>query len=142
MKIMCWLDTEDYSYLNSMNQKQESLDYYSYIMEVAEPDESSRVRILVVELINAKLAVGFAIPETMKMDGEQELGFISQENPTKDIPFQYKLSDEVKKVQYSGDELHKIEYAGFSLEKFYEQKEAKFYLYNLIPQNTENRNQP
>ena len=142
MKIMCWLDTEDYWYLNSMNQKQESLDYYSYIMEVSEPDGSNSIRILVIELISAKLAVGFAIPDTMAMDGEQELGFICTENPSNDIPFEYKLSDEVKKVQYSGDELHKIEYAGFSLEKFYEQKEAKFYLYNLRPAKAENKDQP
>ncbi len=144
MKIMCWLDSEDYWYLNSLNDKQASIDFYAYIMEVEEPDsqDQNKIRILVVELITAKVVVGFAIPDSMKLEGEQELGFICQEKPAKDIPLLYKLSDEVKKVTYSGDDIQKIEYAGFSLEKFYENKEAKFYLYNIRPPKPENQDQP
>lgn len=142
MKIMCWLDSEDYWYLNSLNDKEASIDFYAYIMKVSEPDKTNSVRILVVELITAKVAVGFAIPDSMKLEGDQELGFICQEQPAKDIPLSYKLSDEVKEVTYSGDEIQKIEYAGFSLEKFYENKEAKFYLYNIRPPKPENQDQP
>ncbi|MGH7885449.1 MAG: hypothetical protein ACRENO_07115 [Thermodesulfobacteriota bacterium] len=142
MKIMCWLDSEDYWYLNSMNDKEQSMDFFAYIMEVSEPEETNKVKILVVELISAKLVVGFAIPDTMKLDGEQELGFICQERPAKDIPFSFRLSDEVKKIKYSGDEIQKIEYAGFSLEKFYEKKEVKFCLFNLMPPKSENQDQP
>lgn len=142
MKIMCWIDSEEYWYLNSMNDSKQSMDFYAYIMEVSEPDETHKVRILVVELITAKLVVGFAIPDTMKLEGEQELGFICQERPAKDIPFPYRLSNEVKKITYSGDEIQKIEYAGFSLEKFYENKEAKFHLYNIMPPKPENQDQP
>ena len=30
LQIMCWVDSEDYWYLHSMNEKDQKLDYYGY----------------------------------------------------------------------------------------------------------------
>ena len=142
MKIVAWIDSEDYWFLNSMNQKGEAVDFYAYMMVATEPDDTRPVRIMVIELINAHMAIGFAIPENLNFEGGQEIGFICHENPSKDVAFNYKLSDEVKNVKYSGDDIQKIEYTGFTLEKFYENKQVKFYLNNLIPPKPENQDQP
>ena len=38
LQIMCWVDSEDYWYLHSLNEKNQSLEYYGYRFEVeAEP---------------------------------------------------------------------------------------------------------
>ena len=73
------------------------------------------------------------LPSNYKMDKEFKLGFICQEKPDQDIPLECKLSDEVKTAQYPGTDIDRIEYIGFTLEKFYEQKEVKFYLHDLRP---------
>ena len=135
IQIMCWLDEEDYRYLKSIGEKDMAVDYYGYMFEVTGGSEttggSTTVKLMVVELINARLAVGFALPLDFKIDGEFQLGFISHENPTEDIPIVCKLSNEVKKASYMGDDNEKLEYVGFSLEKFYESKDVRFYLHDL-----------
>jgi hypothetical protein len=85
----------------------------------------------VVELLNAYIAVGLVLPNNISLDGEFQLNFISQDNPSRDIPLVCKLSDEVKRTVYKGDDIEKLEYVGFSLEKFYESKGVTFYLYDL-----------
>lgn len=135
IQIMCWLDAEDYMYLKSIGEKDVSIDYYGYMFEVTGGSEttggSTTAKLMVVELINAKLAVAFALPADFKIDGEFQLGFISHENPTEDIPIVCKLSNEVKRASYMGDDDEKLEYIGFSLEKFYENKDVRFYLHDL-----------
>ncbi|MEE9213922.1 MAG: hypothetical protein V3U54_03885 [Thermodesulfobacteriota bacterium] len=134
LQIMCWVDPEDFDYLDSMSKRNEKVDYYGYLFEVEggpETGESSVVKVVVVELISAKMAVGLAIPNDLKIDGEFKIGFISHYDPNKDIPFVCKLSNEVKRTNYMGDDLEKLEYIGFTLEKFYENKGAKFYLHDL-----------
>jgi len=135
IQIMCWLDAEDYMYLSSIDEKNLAINYYGYMFEVTGGSEtmggSTTVKLMVIELINAKLAVGFALPSDFKIDGEFRLGFISYENPTKDIPIVCKLSKEVKRASYMGDDNEKLEYIGFSLEKFYENKDVRFYLHDL-----------
>lgn len=135
IQIMCWLDAEDYMYLKSIGDKKLSIEYYGYLFEVTGGSEttggSTTVRLMVMELINAKLAVGFALPADFTIDGEFQLGFISHETPTEDIPIVCKLSKEVKRASYMGDDNEKLEYVGFSLEKFYENKGVRFYLHDL-----------
>ena len=135
LQIMCFVTSEDYLYLNSMGEQNIPVNYYGYTFEVDSVGEteggSSRVRVIVVELINANMALGFAVRNDMSIDGEFQLNFTSQDNPTKDIPIVCKLSQEVKRTSYSGDDITKLEYLGLSLEKFYESKGATFYFYDL-----------
>jgi len=134
LQIMCWVDIEDFDYLDSMSKRNEKVDYYGYLFEVeggSETSGNSVVKVVVVELVNAKMAMGLAIPNDLKIEGEFKIGFISHYDPKKDIPFVCKLSNEVKRTNYMGDDLEKLEYIGFTLEKFYENKGAKFYLHDL-----------
>jgi hypothetical protein len=134
---MCWVDSEDYWYLHSLNEKNQSLDYYGYRFEIEGGTEgigTSVVRLLIIEFISAKMTVGFVTPGNFKMENSDlTLRFISHEEPTKDVPVICKLSDEVKRSSYMGDDQEKIEYIGFTLEKFYESHNAKFYLHDLRP---------
>jgi len=137
LQIICWVDSEDYWYLHSMNEKNQKLDYYGYMFEVEGGTEgigTSTVRFFIFEFISAKMAVGFVIPNNLKLeDRDFTLRFICHDSPSKDIPIECKLSDEVKKASYMGDDQEKIEYIGFTLEKFYEGNSAKFYLHDLRP---------
>lgn len=136
LQIMCWVDSEDYWYLNSINEKNESLDFYAYKFVVEGGREgmgSGAVKILVVELISAKIAVAFVIANDFKLEKDITLRFICHESPSKDIAVECKMSEEVKKASYMGNDLEKIEYIGFTLEKFYENNNAKFYLNDLRP---------
>lgn len=142
MKIMCWLDSEDYWYINSLSEQNKELNYYGYVMEVGDEDDTSRVRIMVLELQSAKLVVGFVVSLDMDLSGPMEMGLICQERPDGDIPLSFKLSDEVKKLNYTGDDIQKIEYAGLSLEKFYENKGVKFSLMDLRPVSQRNLDKP
>lgn len=135
LQIMCWVDSEDYWYLHSLNEKNQSLEYYGYRFEVEGGTEgigTSSIRLLIVEFISAKMALGFVTPKEFKLEKpELTLRFISHEEPTKDVPVQCKISEEVKRASYMGDDQEKIEYIGFTLEKFYESHNAKFYLHDL-----------
>ena len=136
VQIMCWLDSEDYWILNNMHDNDQTIDDYAYRFNVEDSSEApdpTPVNVIVVELINAKLAIGFAMPPNFKVEKEFRIGFICQERPDKDIPLEIKLSDEVKNTKYAGTDIHRLEYIGFSLEKFYEDKGAKFYLHDLRP---------
>ncbi len=139
LQIMCWVDSEDYWHLHSLNERNQSLDYYGYRFEVEGGTEgigTSSVRLLIVEFISAKMAVGFVTPRDFKLeDNDLTLRFISHEQPTDDVPVQCKISDEVKRASYMGDDQEKIEYIGITLEKFYESHNAKFYLHDLRPQS-------
>lgn len=147
LQIMCWVDSEDYWYLNTMNEKNQAVDYYAYRFVVEGGKEgmgSSAVTLLVAEFNNAKIAVGFVIPNDFKLEKEITFRFICNESPSKDIAVATTLSEEVKKTAYMGDDLEKIEYIGFTLEKFYEEHDAKFYLNDLRPkaQESEEGSQP
>ena len=137
LQIMCWIDSEDYWYLHSLNEKNQSLEYYGYRFEVEGGTEgigTSSIRLLIVEFISAKMALGFVTPNDFKLEKpDLTLRFISHEEPTKDVPVQCKISEEVKRAAYMGDDQEKIEYIGFTLEKFYESHNAKFYLHDLRP---------
>ena len=136
LQIMCWVESEDYWHLNSLNEKDESVDFYGYRFEVDDSSEApdpTPVKLVVVELISAKMTVGFAVPDTLNFDEGFKIGFICQERPDKPIPIECKLSDEVKKTQFPGTDLHRLEYIGFSLEKFYDEKGVKFYFHDLRP---------
>ena len=142
MKIMCWLDSEDYWYMNSLSEQNKEINYYGYVMEVGDEEDTSRIKIMVVELQNVKLVVGFVVSLGMDLGGPMDMGFICQERPDKDIPFSFKLSQEVKKLNYTGDDIQKIEYAGLSLEKFYQNKGIKFSLLDLRPVSQQNQDKP
>lgn len=137
LQIMCWVDSEDYWYLHSLNEKNQSLEYYGYRFEVEGGTEgigTSSVRLLIVEFISAKMAIGFVIPKDFKLEKpDVTLRFISHEQPTNDVPVPCRISDEVKRASYMGDDQEKIEYIGLTLEKFYESHNAKFYLHDLRP---------
>ena len=135
IQIVCFIDSEDYWNLDSMREKNIRVNFYGYTFEVEGLGEtaggSNVVKVRVVELLNAYIAVGLALPNNVLLDGEFQLGFICQDNPSRDIPLVCKLSEEVKRTMYKGDDLEKLEYVGFSLEKFYESKGVTFYLYDL-----------
>ena len=86
MKIMSWLDAEDYWYMNSLSEQNKEINYYGYVMDVGDEEDSSRIKIMVVELQSVKMVVGFIVPLDMDLSGEIEMGFICQERPDKDIP--------------------------------------------------------
>jgi len=97
---------------------------------------------MVIELQSVKLAVGYIVSLSMDLSGQIDIGFICQERPDKDIPFSCKLSGEVKNLTYTGDDLQKIEYAGLALEKFYQNKGAKFSLLDLRTKSEQNLDMP
>ena len=112
LQIRCWLDSEDYWNINSMNENNQALEYFCYkflVDDAGQTEGSETVTLIVTELINAHLAIGFVVPTTLEISGDFEIGFICQEKPDEPIPLICKLSDEVKKTKYDGDELHRIE---------------------------------
>ena len=135
LQIMCWVNPEDYWYLNALGEKNVPVNYYGYMFEVEGGGETSGggsvVKLMVVELINANLSVGFALPPGFSVDGEFQLNFVCNDRLSDDIPVVCKLSEEVKRASYMGDDNERLEYVGFSLEKFYENKGATFYLFDL-----------
>ncbi len=134
VRIMCWLDSEDYWHLHNMQEGNQAIDYYAYRFNVDDSSEApdpTPVNLIVIEMVNANMAVGFVLSPNFKIEKELEIGFICQEKPDKGIPLACKLSDEVKNTKYAGTDIHRIEYIGFTLEKFYENKGAKFYLHDL-----------
>ena len=139
---MSWLDSEDYWYMNSLSEQNKEINYYGYVMEVGDEEDSSKAKIMVVELHSAKLTVGFIVPLSMDLSGQIDIGFICQERPEKDIPFSCKLSGEVKNLSYTGDDLQKIEYAGLALEKFYQNNGIKFSLLDLRSISEQNQDRP
>ena len=106
LQILCWIDTEDYLYLQSMNEQNQTLNYYGYTFEVeggAEGIGTSVIRLLVVEFVSAKMAVGFVLPNNFVIEGKElTLRIVSPENPSKDIPVVCKISDEIKKGELHG----------------------------------------
>lgn len=136
LQILCMVDAEDYWQLNSFNEKGNTINYYGYVFTIEGGREgmgSSAVRLLVFELIDLKMAVGFVMPENLEIQKDFRILFIANDSPTKEIPVECKLSDEVKKATYMGDDLEKIEYIGYTLEKFYDENNARFYLHDLRP---------
>lgn len=134
MQIICWINPEDYWNIDSLIEQGSSMNYFGYKFEVqggTESAGSSTLTLHVVELVNAHISVGLCLPKDMSLDTEFKLGFICQENPTKELVVDCTLTDEVKRINYGGDELEKLEYIGFSLEKFYYEKKATFYLCDL-----------
>jgi len=134
LTLMSWVESEDYWNVNNINKGKQDLSYYAYTFVVtggSESESASSVRLIVVELINAKMAVGFILPKHVEIEGEFKIGFICQDKPTDGINFVCKLSKEVKKASYNGNELEKLEYIGYSLEKFYEEKGATYYMQDL-----------
>ena len=135
IQIVCFIDPEDYWNLDSMREKNIRVNFYGYTFEVEGLGEatggSTVVKVRVVEFLNCYIAVGLALPNNISLDGEFQLNFICQDNPSRDIPLVCKLSEEVKRTIYKGDDMERLEYVGFSLEKFYESKKVTFYLYDL-----------
>lgn len=136
LQILCMVDSEDYWQLNSFNESNRAVNCYGYVFNVEGGKEgmgSSAVRLLVFELSDMKMAVGFVTPNNLQLEKDFRLIFIANDSPTKEIPVDVKLSDEVKKAAFMGDDLEKIEYMGYTLEKFYDENGAKFYLHDLRP---------
>jgi len=137
LQILCMVDSEDYWQLDSYNESGRAVNYASYTFEVeggTEGTGNSVVRLIVVEFIDVKMVVGFVIPSGLVLEKDIRIRFICNDSPSKDLPVDCKLSDEVKKAAYMGDDLEKIEYIGYTLEKFYDGNNAKFYLHDLRPQ--------
>ncbi len=125
------IENEDYWNLDSIVSSGDSVQVYGYRFAGEDPSGSTPpVTIVVVELANATFSVGLIVSDDFK-ETDLTLGFICQQKPDTQIPVSAQISDEVKKAQYEGNELQRIEYVGMSLEKFYENKGAKFYLLDL-----------
>ena len=145
LRIMSLIQGEDYMNLHSMNENNVAINYYGYTFEVeGGPEETGGkglVKVIVFEFSNAHLALGFAVPVEKEIEDKIEIGFINQDNPSKDITVECKLSDEVKRTTYMADDREKLEYIGFSLEKFYQNKGAAFYFNDLRPSAQKQTNQ-
>ena len=142
LTLMSFVESEDYWNINNINTNNLNLDYYAYTFEVvggSESEGASSVKVIVVELINAKIAIGYILPSHLKLEGEFKIGFICQDKPTDDISFICRLSNEVKRATYNGDDLEKLEYIGFSLEKFYDSKSVRYYMQDLRGVPSENK---
>lgn len=134
LKLMCWVESEDFRYIQATVHKDEGLDHFGYTFEVEGAPESPAEDLLtlpVVELLNAGTAMGFCLPPSVSLTEQFEIGFISQDDPNSDLAVTVSLSTEVKKAQYGGNILEKLEYIGYTLEKFYQDKGVTFYLYNF-----------
>ena len=62
LQILCMVDAEDYWQLNSFNESGKPVNYYGYIFGVEGGREGmgiTSVKILVFEVIDVKMAVGF-----------------------------------------------------------------------------------
>ena len=75
MKIMSWLDSEDYWYMNSLSEQSKEINYYGYIMDVGDEEDSSRIKIMVVELQSVNLVVGFIVPLSHGSERADRHGF-------------------------------------------------------------------
>jgi len=142
LTFISFVESEDYWNINNLNTKNQNLDYYAYTFEVlggSESEGASSVKVIVVELINANIAIGYILPSHIKLEGEFKIGFICQDKPTDDISFVCRLSNEVKRATYNGDDLEKLEYIGFSLEKFYDSKSVRYYMQDLRGAPFENK---
>ncbi|MGQ0794167.1 MAG: hypothetical protein ACT4NX_08830 [Deltaproteobacteria bacterium] len=136
IKILCYVEPEDYWTLDSTGKSNVPVNYYGYTFEVKGGGGEtsggfSSARVSVIEFSNLRMAMGLALPEGIKLDGEFELRFICHERMEGDIPVVCKLSKEVKSASYKGDDEEKLEFIGFTLERFYEGKNARFYFYDL-----------
>ena len=135
IQIVCFLENEDYWTLDSMGKSNVPVNYYGYVFEVKGGGETeggiTSVRVSVVEFSNARLAIGLALPPGITLDEEFELRFICQDRLDGDIPIVCKLSKEVKSAVHKGDEIERLEFIGLTLEKFYTNKNANFYFYDL-----------
>ena len=135
LRIMCWINQEDHANLSSLVESNVPVNYYGYTFNVEGGSEASGgstvVSLKVVELVNAYICVGLVLSDSVSIEGELELRFISQEGPQSGIPIICRISNEVKRATYMGDDLEKLEYIGFTLEQFYQSKGATFYLYDL-----------
>ncbi len=136
LQIMCMVDPEDYWYIHSMHEQNQVVNYYGYLFVAEDETQGTNnkpAKVMVIELINANLALGFAVSSDFNMEGKFKIAFICYEkpDPSDSLPLEVKLSNEVKKTKLDGTETEKLEYIGFSLEKFYEQKNVKFYMQDL-----------
>jgi len=134
VEIVCLVETEDYWNINSLVEKNIPIKHYGYRFQVlggAEGEGSKEVEIVVFELLNASVSVGLYLPERFAETTQFKLGFTSQTDPTSKVSVECSLSPEVKKVSYEGSERERLEYIGFTLERFYADKGATFYLYDL-----------
>ena len=135
LEVVCWVNTEDYWILHSLNEKNMPIQTYGYKFEVRggvdQTDAESGVSLYIQELRNANFAVGVSTPIDYKLEGEFKLGFICQDNVINRLTLVCSMSDEVKETVYSGDNLEKLEYIGYTLERFYFDKGATFYLFDV-----------
>lgn len=147
LQILCMVDPEDYWQLNAYNDGNRAVNCYGYVFDVEGGSEgmgNSVIRLLVFEFADVKMSVGFITPDNLELQKDFRLIFIANDSPTKEIPVECKLSDEVKKTSFMGDDLEKIEYIGYTLEKFYNDNNVKFYMHDLRPpaENQEQEGQP
>lgn len=135
LEVVCWINPEDYWIINSLNENNVPIQSYGYKFEIRggvdQTNQESGVSLFIQELRNAHITIGVSTPIDYKIDGEFKLGFICQENVTNRLPFACSMSDEVKKTVYSGNDIEKLEYIGYTLERFYQEKGATFYLFDV-----------
>jgi hypothetical protein len=135
LQVVCWVNPEDYWVVDSLMEKKIPIQHYGYRFEVVGGSEGSgsgdKISLTVIELRNANMAIGLYLPEKFAENREFKLRFISHENPTRELPLECGVTDEIKRVSFDGNEIEQLEYIGFSLERFYGDKSATFYLYDL-----------
>ena len=137
LNIGCLIDNEDYNRVESTLEG-DQLPSASYTITVEDgPEEEATgtsVQLHVIELQSISLAVGFTLPNEKKIEDELAIVFTTppdaQRTMPKDLVVKLNFSDTQKTAKHGGDELEKLEFKGYSLEKFYEGKQATFYLFD------------
>ena len=130
------IQNEDYGAVQDVIDN-EQLPHSSYTVTVKNENKgegSLPIKLYVIELTTASLAIGFTLPNTTKIEEDVSLTFTTYPDAQRPNPeylkFKCKFSDKQKEEKRDGDPLEKLEYVGYKLEKDYNEKKATFYLFD------------
>ena len=115
----------------------EQLPHSSYTITVKNENKgegSLPIKLYVLELPTAHIAIGFTLPNTKELEKDISLTFTTYPDAQRPNPeylkFKCKFSEDQKEEKRDGDPLEKLEYVGYKLEKGYNEKKATFYLFD------------
>ena len=137
LSIGCMVENEDYVRLKSIIKDETIPRYFTYTLTVKDASkakDSSSIKVYVIELTSANLAIGFTLPNIKKLAKELLVAFTASPDAQRPNPeylrFKCEFSDNQRKANYDGSNLEKLEYIGTWLEKTFEKKTVMFYLFD------------
>ncbi len=135
LKIVCWVNSEDYWRISELIDVGNPISSYGYVIEIAEEIKGGKkdlLKVAVVELKEALVTVGVALPEGIPLNEDFELAFISQDRPTREVSVVCGLHPEdVRKITSSANLSQGLEDVFTQLEVAYTNKDIMFYPYDL-----------